>query len=158
MEELDTKTFSMMQTERPFTSYKKTTLGKVFVTVLNPFTQMPEGLMLEGNFGTESEIVDTWSEKEDIFFRRMNMAHLKSGAVIKFVREEKPEEKRIEQYSDAELKELLSLRYLAFSNVLSEVNTEVVLQRLLAIAKQADKSIKYISAIESRLSDVQANL
>ena len=41
--------FSAMQTDKPHAVYKKTILGKVFVTVLNPFDESPEGILLQGN-------------------------------------------------------------------------------------------------------------
>ena len=155
--DLDARTISAMQSGTPYASYKKTILGKVYVTVLNSFSGTPEGMILQGD-GPDST-VDVWTEKEDLFFKRMNRKHFEVGNIIPFANmamQEAP--KPIEQYTDEELRGVVNQRFISLQKTLQEIKTEPVLTRLLAVARQEEKSEKIITAITSRLSDVQAGV
>jgi hypothetical protein len=155
---MDTKeynTYAAMQAGTPYATYKKTSLGKVFVSVLDPFSGNPIGIILEGEKGDEKEMIDVWNEAEDVFFKRMNKLQFEQGYIIPCVRDSKEAPKPLEQYSDNELRELLSLKYFAFQKLLSEINTTAVAQRLLDLAREMEKSEKIILAIETKLSELQ---
>jgi len=152
----DPRTFSQMQAGTPIASYKKTILGKVFISVLDPFSGNPVGMLLEGRHGTDTEVIDVWSEVEDLYFKRANKRQLETGAVIKVKREEKVEEKTIEQSSDEELKAVINQRYAAFQKTLSSIASEAVLYRMQDLAEEMDKSERILTSIKAKLADVQS--
>jgi hypothetical protein len=139
----------------PFASYKKTTMGKVYVTTKNPFSGDPEGVLLEGEKGTESEVIDIWSDEDDVYFRRMNQKQFTLGLIIPYQHGAKPEVKPYEQYSDAELKEIIDLKYFAFTKILSDIKTEAVIGRMIDLAREMEKSEKIMETLTARLSELQ---
>jgi hypothetical protein len=152
--DLDVRTISAMQSGTPYASYRKTIAGKVYVTVLNPFTGVPEGLVLFGS--DENAVIDVWTEREDLFFKRTNKRHFEVGNVISFKKAmDKPEEKTIEQYSDDELRTVVNQRFIPLQKTLQEIKSEAVLLRMLDIARQEEKSEKIITTITSKLSILQ---
>ena len=159
--ELNARMFSAMQTENPVKSYIKTMLGKVYVTVLNPITGEPEGLILYGNpRGKDKDkcIVDVWTETEDIFFRRINKRHFEQGHLMPFERkpEEAPKERSQAEYTDSELNEkILSQPFARFQSMINKIELQAVLMRLITLAKEQDKSDRIIKIIEARLSTLQ---
>ena len=72
-------------------------------------------------------------------------------------REKKEIVHNIEQYTDDELRPILSQKYLKFLKTLGEITSEVVLGRLLELAVELDKSERITSKIEGRLSELQAS-
>jgi len=152
-----TDIYSAMQVGKPYKSYRKTILGKVYVTILDPFTQeTPIGIHLEGEPTTdERAIVDIWSEKEDVFFKRMNKRHFETGNLIPYIREEKEAKRTVENSTDEELKALINKPFLSLQAVLNKTNSEALVFRILTLAKELEKSDKIIKAIESRLSEIQ---
>jgi hypothetical protein len=154
----DTRVWASMQSGTPFNSYRKTILGKVAITILSPFTLKPEGILLEGEPKTdERATIDVWSEMEDLYLKRQNKKHFAEGTIIKVTREEVPETHTIEQYSDAEILEVLKYKPVSFFKTLEEIKTAPVLMRMAELAREAEKSEKMIQAIETRLSAVQLN-
>lgn len=152
----DLQTFSKMQTGKPYATYRKTILGKVYITVLNPFTTTPEGMLLSGDPRTaETAMIDVWSEMEDMFFKRMNKKNLDGGFLIKVEKAPEVETHTIEQYSDEELKAVINLKYLKFQEVLESLTSTAVAYRLLELAREMEKSERIIKAIETRLSKLQ---
>lgn len=157
-EGFDTRVWSAMQTGTPFASYRKVILGKVYITILSPFTLKPEGILLEGEPKTdERATIDVWSEMENLYLRRQNKKHFLEGTIIRVTREEVVEKHNIEQYSDAELSEVLSYKFITLTRLLGEITTAPVLMRMVELAKEMEKSEKIIKAIETRLSEVQLN-
>jgi hypothetical protein len=156
---LDAKTFSMMQTGEPYSVYRKTTLGKVVVNVLSPFSNQKEELLLTGNPRTDSSAkVEIWSEMADVFFKRMNTIHFSAGRVIKVdvaPKQVVAEVKAIEQYSDEELREVVNQRYASLQKTVSGVETASTLYRMIELAREMEKSEKIIKVMESKLAAVQ---
>jgi hypothetical protein len=164
--------FAAMQLEKPYKTYIKTVLGKVCVTVLNPFDETPEVKFLKGNPKKSNEIkgciVHVWNEKGDAFFRAMNERHFDKKFLAEYkmptttkavVAEVKPkvEEKPYTEWSDDELFiKVLSLRYAAFTPILKSITETATLFRLVEIANANDISVKYIRDIKARIADVQA--
>jgi hypothetical protein len=156
---MDMKVFNDMQTGKPFATYRKTTLGKVFVNVLSSFPPYAkEGLMLVGEPNSETAKVNLWSEMEEAFFKRVNSRALETGVVIKVKVEEVAVDapKTIEQFSDEELVKVLSQHYTKLQETVSGIKSEAVLQRLLQLAKDNDKSTKTVEALVAKLSALQA--
>jgi len=157
---METSVFSAMQTDKPYKTYKKTILGKVYVTVLNPFSEKPEGLILQGNQkkNEEGSLVDVWNQKEDVFFKRMNKKHLESGVVVEYTRPGNvpiSEEEKYNTLSDEEMDKLLDGKFLAISAAYNKMTSEAAVYRLLELAREKDLSEKIISHIESRLAEIQ---
>lgn len=154
--QVDSSVFSAMQTGKPYATFRKTILSLVYVTVLSPFNNQPEGLLLKGEKGSETSMVDVWSEMEYVYFKRMNKKHLETGVVIQVQREDVKEEKIIEQYSDKELEDVINMKYISFQKVLSDITSEAVLFRMLDLAKELEKSAKIIGVIEAKIAELQA--
>jgi hypothetical protein len=152
----DPKVFSQIQTGTPIATYRKTILGKVFVTVYDPYTRVPVGMLLEGERGTDTEMIDMWSEAEDLFFKRNNKKALDTGMIIKVTRETKEAPRTIEQFNDDELRAVINVTYLQFQKSLSRITSEAVLFRLLELTTEQDKSEKFSNAIKAKLAEVQA--
>lgn len=144
-----------MQTKEPYKTYRKTILGQVLVVGYNSFTNSPEELILKGNPLQEEALFDVWSEMEDMFFRRTNMRHLKEGTIIEHNRNGVREELGVEQMSDDDIRKKVNEKFMSLQNLLKDTQSEVFLERVLAIAKEEEKSEKIIGHIETRLSEVQ---
>jgi len=152
----DPKVFANMQDKKPYTTYEKTILGKVFVTVLDPFSGNPVGMLLHGRRGEPDTIINMWSEVEDLFFKRSNRRELERGTIVKVVLPEQVEEPHtIEQYSDDELKSVINQRYASFQKVLSSIENEAVVYRMLNLAEEMEKSDRIMQAIKSKLAELQ---
>jgi len=153
----DPQIYASMQRDEPFATYKKTILGKIYLTVLSPFDDKPVGLILEGFQDEKSASIDTWSEKEDLFLRRLNARQFEVGNIIKVKREPVDEDtsRSIEQYSDEELRTVINKKYLGFRAVLDNVTSEAVAYRMVELARDMEKSEKIVGAIEKHLSHLQ---
>jgi len=155
----DPKTFAAMQLSRPFATYKKKILGKAAVSVLSPWTGRPEGIMMEGDpeKGDETCFYDSWSAAEDAYFTRINKRLFDLGVIIRENRKEQliPADKKIEQYSDDELKVVVDMKYAALQKVLAETTSGAVINRMLMLAKEMDKSDRIVRALEAKLSELQ---
>jgi neutral trehalase len=155
---IDSNVFAMMQTDTPYATYRKTILGKLYVEVLNPFTNAPEGILLTGDGNSDTAKVDTWSAMGDVFFARRNKKYFDTGKLITASRlEQKPAVKTIEQFSDDELKEVINQKFATLSKTVIDITSEAVLYRMLSLAKEMEKSSRIINTFEARLSDLQKN-
>jgi hypothetical protein len=149
--------FSAMQTGKPYKTYRKTILGKVSVTLLDPFTDQPIGILLKGNPKTdETAKIDIWTEREDMFFKRMNKRHFEIGNILEIVRKEEVIERGIESYSDEELAAILKTPFLSLQSTINKVESEAVMLRIVELAKEMEKSAKIMKVLESRLSELQS--
>lgn len=149
--------FSAMQSGKPYKSYQKTILGKACVTSWDSFNNVPVYVILEGDpkrteVGT---VIDTWNEKEDMFFKKMNRTHFLSGVLREIERVEAVEENRIENSTDEELSAMLKGKFFTIQNQLNKIESEATVFRLLRIAREEEKSEKLIKVIEARLSEIQ---
>jgi len=151
--------YSNMNGGKPFSTYKKTILALAKVTVWDNFLESPTEILLKGDPRKNDEgcLIDVWTEKEKVFFERMNKNHFTSGVLIPYQRPvvEESTVKSIEQYSDDELREVVSSKFLAFQATLNKINTISVLFRIKSLAEEADKSEKIMKAIEARISEIQ---
>lgn len=153
--------FSAMIGGKPIKTYKKTILGRVYVTALNMMTgtPTPEGVILDGDprkdeIGT---MFDIFSEQEDYFFKKMNKRHFDSGIIIEHVRTDAPRVRTIEEFSDEELKAIIMKPFKALEASLNSTNSVATLFRIRSLAEDLEKSEKVIRHIDSRLSEVQEN-
>jgi hypothetical protein len=159
-QDFDIEVFQAMQGQEPVASYRKTTLGKVYVTVLNVFNQEPEAVLLYGEAGNPESIVNVYSIPEDVFFRRQNRRLFEQGVIISnpiAKKEDVPVEQEppIEQASDETLRQLVNSRYKALEAALNKTDSEALVNRILILAREEEKSEKIIKSIETRLSEIQ---
>lgn len=158
MTQVDASIFSLMQEETPFKSYKKTILAKVYVNIIDPFTGKPAGLIVEGNpTGPTAEdcIIDVWDQKGDSFFRAANKKQFQKGNIIEYKRKKGKAEKSVNEVTDEELETILNSKFFAFQKSLNLFTAVAPVFRLLEKAKELEKTEKYISNIESKLSELQ---
>jgi hypothetical protein len=152
--------YSAMSGGRALKTYKKTILGRLYVTALNMLTgtPVPEGVILEGDPRKNDPkcLFDVFTEQEDYFFRKMNKRHFDEGRIIEYSRKDEKERVRtIEEFSDEELKALINKPFLALQNTLTKTTSVATLFRIESLARDLEKSEKVIRAIQSRLSEVQ---
>jgi hypothetical protein len=142
---------------KPYKSYIKKILGKVYVMVLDQFSNQPVGILLTGDPRKKDEgcIVDVFSEIEDVYFRRTNKRHFETGDIIPYARVEEVREKTVEQFDDAELLGVVNQKFIALQHSLNKITSEAVLFRMLALAQDNEKSDKIVGAIKARVSEVQ---
>ena len=155
---VDRRLVDAMKAGTPLKRYKKTILGKVYVTALNPFSDEPEGIILQGNPANPDEldeqVVEIWDERQDLFFRKINKKHFEAGRLIELAKVfEEPRSPN--EVSDEELDRILSLRFLAFKNRIEKFTEEAPLFRLINRARDVDKSEKIVKHLEETLSKVQ---
>jgi hypothetical protein len=149
--------YSAMQSGKPYRSYRKTVLAKVYVTMLDPFLGTPLGYLIEGDPKGESAIVDVWNEMQDAYFKRTNKRQFELGHIIPFERptEVKEEIQKIEQYSDEQLTEIVNSRFYTLQAAVNKANSPAVLVRMIDLAREMGKSEKIIKFLEGRLSEIQ---
>jgi hypothetical protein len=155
--------YSAMVGGKAYKTYKKTILGRLYVTALNMLTgtPTPEGVILEGDprKNEPKSLFDVFSEQEDYFFKKMNKHHFDEGRLIEYSRgQEKPRERTIEEFSDEELRTLINKPFLALQNTLNKTTSVATLFRIESIARDLEKSEKVMKAIQSRLAEVQEGL
>ncbi len=150
--EVTSDVFAKMQVGQPYKSYIKTILGRVYVTVWNPFINEPEGRILSGqpNGDNEEAVVHTYSVQEDQFLRRMNQSHFKKQRIIPFEPLEEQINPQIKFYTDEELTEILNKPFLALSNFLTQEENVATIYRLENLATQLEKSEKILDNIRAR--------
>ncbi len=150
--------FSAMSGGKPHKTYVKKILGKVYVTVWDVFTNQPVGMILEGDprRNDQTAMIDIWSEKEDVFFRRMNRRHLADGTVVEYKRpDEGPRERTMEEWSDEELIALINKPFLALKAAVNKTESEALLFRMESLSEQMDKPESYMKLIRAKLSEIQ---
>ena len=154
----DQEVFKAMQEGEPLKRYKKTILGKVHVVILNPFSDEPEGIIMKGDPSKASDymdyIIEIWTPKADIFFRRMNRKHFDSGRLVESSKA--PEVKATpNNITDEFIDEILEMKFFAFKKQLDLLTAEAPIFRLLNRARELDKSEKIIKYLEEKLSEIQ---
>jgi len=152
--------YSAMQSDNPYATYKKVILGKASVKVINPFSENPEEIILEGNPGKNEEgcFIDVWTLEQDMFFQRINETLIKQGVIVPYDRVSKPIVKTVNEYNvktDEELYEILTAPFFTLSNALEKMDSEAPVQRLLSIAEDEEMSEKKINHIRQRLAELQ---
>lgn len=144
--------YSAMQTGEPLKRYQKTILAKVHLLILDPFSDKPAEIILEGSPGSENSYVEVWSEKADLFLNRMNRKHFQDGRLAVM---EKPVQDTvsINQLTDDEVEEILSSRFMVLKNRLDKFTSTAPVYRLLNRARERDMSEKIIRHIEEKLAE-----
>jgi len=158
----NTDIYSAMQTEAPYKTYKKVILGKVFLRALDPFSDEPVGIHLEGNPKSNDAgcFFYVWNEKQDVFLKRMNALHFEKGNMIVWetqdVPEDAPEVKQYSDYTEADIEEIAKYKFFKLQSTLKEANSEAFIFRILSKAEELERPEKTLDEIRLRLSEIQA--
>jgi DNA-directed RNA polymerase subunit H (RpoH/RPB5) len=154
----DFDAYSAMQTGEPLKRYVKTIVGKVHVVVLNPFSEDPEGVILEGEPSNMADLpdmtIELWTSKQVVFFEKMNRKHLEAGRLA--IREAAvvlPPSPNV--LTEEEVDKILGSKFLVLKNRLPKFTDTAPVFRLLNRARELDASEKYIKHIEERLTELQ---
>jgi len=151
--------YSDMSNGRPYKSYIKAILGQVAVVVWDNFNEAPLELILKGNpkAREDTSIIDVWSQKEDVFFNRVNSRLFTKGLLLPYTRPEAPVnvERTVEQSTDEELAVMINSKFLALQAKLNKIDSVPVLFRMIGLAEDMEKSEKIVNAIKARISEVQ---
>lgn len=153
--------YKMMQEGKPYKSYRKTILGKLYLNTIDSFSGEKEGVILVGDFAKDKEntVIDVYDEKEDMFLHKANRRHFESGQLIPYTRPEIPtvsEDEKINSLSDDEIINLLSSKFLKLQAVVNKFTTVAPVYRMLELAKSNEHtSEKYISFLEGKVSELQ---
>lgn len=145
-------TFSAMQTDTPLAIYRKVIVGKVSITVLNPFEGKPEGLLLYGD-GDES-YVKLWDAKQLMFFEQVNKDHIKAGRIIKVESVPVPAPSP-NTVSDEEIVEFLNGKFFSLKAKVESFTDTAPVLRFLNKAKELEKSDKIIGYLKSQISAIE---
>ncbi len=151
---------AMMEGE-PYKRYRKTILGKVYVTAINPFSDEPEGVILEGNPNNpadeSTQTIEMWDERQDLFFRRVNTKHFETGRleVVGAAVEPEPSPNALTEEQVDALLDGRKTKWFAFKSRLNDFTDEAPLFRLVNRARELEKSEKVIKHIEERLAEMQ---
>ena len=162
-ENISVDVYSKMQTGDPIAVYKKTILGKVEVSVINPFSGTPENVMLHGEprKNHPDSFVEVWSQMEEVFFERQNAPLFKDGLLTKLKEPKKPEVKGeptevdYSKFDDEAIEALVTAPFMKFKKELNEIDSDVVLYQILEVAEELERPEKTMQHIRQRLAEVQ---
>jgi hypothetical protein len=159
VDSFEREVYEAMSEDKPTMTYIKTILGKVYVTVLNPFSGKPEPVELYGQpvASNTRALVKLWSSKEERFFEKMNREHLEAGNVkiLSVAEADVPAPVSPNQISDEEIVEILNKPFLALKNRLNKFTTVAPVYRFLRAAEEMEKSEKILDSIRARMSELQ---
>ncbi len=145
--------FSAMHSgEQPLAIYRKTIVGKVHVVVLNPFTDIPEGVILEGN--SDDSFVSLWTPKALAFFEKLNKKHIERGKLAKTL-SNIPKKPLPNVLSDEEVDNLLNSPFLTLKARVAKFTDSGPALRLLNRARELEKSEKIIKFLEKTASTIE---
>jgi len=162
-EQISPDVFSKMQTGDPTAVYGKTILGKVEVSVINPFDGTPENVLLHGNPKKNDSncFVEVWSQMEEVYFERQNAPLFKGGYLIKVKEGKKPpvkdkdKEVSYEGITDEYIEELITAPFMKFKSELNAIDSEAVVYRILSMAEEMERPEKTMQHIRQRLTEIQ---
>ena len=157
---MDLSVLEQMQTGEPFSTYIKTTKGKVGVLIFNPMTSRPEERILEGNVESASAdldlmLVKIWTESSDRFFKNANKILFEQGKIVPYNSAKRENILMVNAISDEEIDNILAQPFFTLSNKLSEFTAAPPVERILRKAKELNRPIKTINRIIERLNELQ---
>lgn len=144
---------AMQEGKEPIARYKKTIVGKVHIVALNPFSENPEGVLLEGD--GENSFVEFWNSKQLVFFERMNRSHIEAGRLVKMDKAPEPFEVTPNQLSDEEIDKLLNEKFMSLKSRVSKFTDTAPLLRLINRARELEKSEKIIKYLEESMAKLE---
>ena len=150
----DYDVFSAMQAgAEPLARYRKTIVGKVHVIALNPFSEQPEGVLLEGD--KEGSYIELWDAKQLVFFERMNKSHLDAGRLVKMEKLPEPPPPSPNQLTDDEIDKLLEGRFPTLKAKVDKFTDTAPALRIINRARELEKSEKIIKYLEEKIAQLE---
>jgi hypothetical protein len=101
-------------------------------------------------------VVEVYDAEAEKFFLKQNKAALVHGYLIEISDYETTLDK-VNAVTDGELKDMLKLHYMKLKTRIDQFTSVVPLQRLLELAKDADKPIKTVQMIEAAIAKLEAS-
>lgn len=143
----------------PIARYIKAIVGRVCVSIIDPFSAQPTDVILTGDPAhSDTEIEDItitlWTDMGHEYFRRANKILIQRGYIAPYTAEV-VEEISVNEIEDAVLVEALKKKYFATAALLKKFTSPVPVMRMLRLAQELNKPIGTISAIQKRLSELQ---
>lgn len=144
---------AMQEGKEPLARFRKTIVGKVHVVALNPFSDTPEGVLLEGD--ADKSYIELWDAKQLVFFERMNKNHLQAGRLVRMEKAPEPPPPSPNQLTDDEIDKLLEGNFLPLKHRLDKFTDTAPVLRILNRARELEKSEKIIKRLEERISQLE---
>lgn len=143
----------------PKATYIKAIVGRVCISMIDPLTGMPTDIHLEGDPSDNKTDIDKitvtlWSDFEFEYFRRANKKLLEIGYLAPYTKEV-VQEISVNEVSDDVLEEALGKPFFSVKALLDRFTAPAPVERLLRMAKDQNKSVGVVGAIEKRLSELQ---
>lgn len=163
MKQVDRYFFDSMRAAQeegePVARYIKGIVGRVCVSVIDPFSAQPTDILLTGDprhpdTDVEAITVTLWTDMGHEYFRRANKILLQRGFMVPYTAEI-VEELSVNEVSDDVLIDALKKKYFATAALLKKFTSPVPVMRMLQLAQDLNKPIGTISAIQKRLSELQ---
>lgn len=149
--EADYSVYAAMQTGEPIARFKKTIVGKVHVVALNPFSGMPEGILLEGN--DDKSYIEIYDTKALAFFKKLNKPHFDAGR-LQEMKSVPTLQVSPNVISDEEIDTLLTGQFMTLKHRVDKFTSTAPLLRILNRARELDKSERLINFLEKRMADL----
>lgn len=139
--------------------YIKTVRSRVAVQVINPFTGEHEDRILNGDItlpdiNLDDCMVPLYTDHDTKYFEQTNHILIKKGLLVPY-NPEVEEERLVNAITDEELEEALNKKFFAVKALLDKFTSPVPVERLLRKAKEMNKTHGVITAIETRLAELQ---
>lgn len=156
---MDSTTFdvfaAMQEGKEPLARYTKTIVGKVHVTAIDPFSDKPVEVILEGPNNERKASIELWTNKYLLFFERVNYRHIQSGRLTKASTTTISEPISPNQLSDEEIDALLNDKFLALKARVEKFTDIAPVHRFIVRARTLDKSEKIIKFLEEKASQIE---
>ncbi len=139
--------------------YIKAIRGRVAVQVLDPFTGFEVTRVLKGditdpNVDKTTQMIPLYTEYDKSFFEKKNRGMIESGMVVPYTAEVQTLQ-LINAVTDEEIDIALGKKFFAIKALLDKFTSPAPVERLLRRAKELNKKVGTIAAIEVRLATLQ---
>ena len=139
--------------------YVKACRGRLAVQRIDPFTGREETLILKGDVtdpkaDKEGYVVHLYTDLDAQWFKRANRTLIERGLIVPDTPKVR-EAFLVNSISDAEIEQILSEPFFSLKSKLDKFTSSVPVERILRKAKEMDKTVGFINAIEKRLSELQ---
>lgn len=145
-----------IEENKPVAQYRKATIGKILVKLVDPLTGEEIQKVIEGEPAVNKCLIPVWSNFEDTYFRRNNEYHFQMGNIIKNDISTIPEAPTVNDISDEEIKSALSDKFFTVKNILDKLTSPTPVHRMLAMAEEMNRPVGTVNAIKAKLAKLQS--
>lgn len=158
-DDVRSKIFEAMQSERPYMTYVKTIRSKVNVNIIDPIGLQPTAKILVGEvtgdkINLDDISVKAWTAYEDKYIRMNNKSHFEQGILIPYDKEV-AEPVSVNQISEDEIIKLVQSPFFVLRKKLLEFTSPVPVRRFLDHANRLNCKVKTINYIKNRLYELE---